>query len=139
MDTTYEYNALISQELADYGFKVSVMPRNTPSDAPRWAESCNAWRVKITYEGRAMVINYYTGYGIPGTPSVADVISCVSGDYFMARDYLNIDEYHRDMGGDSISETIKAYKTLIRQSRAYERVLGSPTAIDDVALMVEFY
>jgi len=140
MDIDYELQAkMISLQLEEYGLKASAMSRTMPSDAPIWAKNCNAWRVTVTYRKNAMTVTYYTGSGITRTPNTADVIASLSGDYYISQDLTDIDEFHRNLGGDSLKDTIKVYKALHRHARGYARLMGSPGAIEDVARMVKGY
>ena len=140
MAIDYELQAeFINEQLEEYGLKANAMPRTMPSDAPSWAKNCNAWRVTITYRRNAMTITYYTGSGITRTPNTADVIESLSGDYYLSQDLTDLDEFHRNLGGDSLKDTIKAYKALHRYARGYARLMGSPGAIDEVAQMVADY
>lgn len=139
---TINYDELadnVTQKLLNYGFSVKVISCAVPATAPQWAKNCNAWSVTVVYKDRAMVTTYYTGSGITRIPSAADVISCISGDYATMGNYDNIDEFAQDFEGDSISETIRTYRAMVKQSRAYARLMGGANAIEEVDRIVQDY
>jgi hypothetical protein len=56
----------------------ATMIDKTPPDC--FSSGASSWRVRLSYQGRALRVNFYTGSGITHYPTAADVVSCLISD-----------------------------------------------------------
>ena len=67
-------------------FKVEVH-KNDKLDASKlskWQREANKWQVTVSYKGRSMTINYFTGQGYKGNPVAYDVLYSLFSDALTA-------------------------------------------------------
>lgn len=126
--------------LADYvdqiGVQVEIKPCNMPATAPKWAlkGSHNAYRVKVSYQGRKMSFYFYAGKAVKDLKP-ADII------YDLARNWDNcvysLDEFGDEFGWNS--ETHKIYRFVRRLGQRYADLIGDSDIRQEIAELASEY
>jgi hypothetical protein len=103
--------------LESLGVKFSRAPIDHPKSAPKWAEHFAAYRVRVTYNKKAVSFTFYKGKGA-GDITAADLV------WDMARNYdsscLTLKEFGDEFGWDS--ETAATYRAVKRQAARFKRL-----------------
>ncbi len=101
------------------GVTVKAVQIDHPESAPQWAiDHARAYRVTVKYDGKSTSLFFYSGNGIKGAPSVADVV------YALARDYdsscYTLKEFGDEFGWSF--ETVETYSAVKRNGAKFLRL-----------------
>jgi hypothetical protein len=106
---------------------VAIIPENitaTVKPGPpneQWGTPNNGWRVTLRNgRGGRYTVPFYTGLGLTGEPTAADVIQCLVSDAAGYRDTGDFQEWCSDYGMDTDSRA--AHKTWKACRRISERL-----------------
>jgi hypothetical protein len=92
------------------------------------------WTVALTYQGRSMTVPFYTGLGLEGEPTAADVLECLAWDASLVDECGDDpDEWAAHLGEpESIKQLLETIKQASQQTAELRRLLG-----DDYDLIAE--
>lgn len=71
-----------------------------PSSKPPMSKGMRSWFFVLHFEGRHMSGDFFTGSGIKGKPTAADVLYCVLSDASSYRNAPTLDAFAEDWWGD---------------------------------------
>jgi hypothetical protein len=92
--------------------------------SPRFPAGHHPYKITLRYKGRQLTVPFFCGPAITREPSAADVLSCLISDGQCYENTEDIDEFHREFGGDSIKETLRAYTACEKMSKKIKDFLG---------------
>jgi len=111
-------------------FRVEVH-KNDKLDASKlskWQREANKWQVTVSYKGRSMTINYFTGQGYKGNPVAYDVLYSLFSDALTAETTNDVADFLIDLGYcdsvELIREGTKVFKAVKKEARQFKKLLG---------------
>ena len=119
--------------LNELGISLKIIHRSHPVKVTEWQSKANAYRVKLSYEGRNYSLYYYAGRGIKSEPTASDVISCLSNDASVLDSCSNLKCFGDCMGWDS--ETAETYRAIKRQTARYRKLIGDANTLERIATL----
>lgn len=130
--------------LADYvdqiGVQVEIKPCNMPATAPKWALEGfhNAYRVKVSYQGRKMSFYFYAGKAYKELKmklKPADIIADLARNWDNC--VYSLDEFGNEFGWNS--ETHKIYRSVRRLGQRYADLIGDSDIRQEIAELASEY
>ena len=119
----------IAQRIREFGVRIEASHPKRVTDADGWEH--DAYRVRLSLEGRTMRLNYRKGIGHFGSPPqldevldnlAADSSSVLNGAY---NDVLEFEEWAAELGYDVDSRKAEAtYKAVVKQAGQLYTLLG---------------
>ena len=111
-------------------FKVEVHKNDKldVSKLSKWQREANKWQVTVSYKGRSMTINYFTGLGYKGNPVAYDVLYSLFSDALTAEatndvaDFLVVFGYSES--AELIREGTKVFKAIKKEAQQFKKLLG---------------
>ena len=111
-------------------FRVEVRKNNNLDEAKlsKWQREANKWQVTVSYKGRSMTINYFTGQGYKGNPVAYDVLYSLFSDALTAETTNDVADFLVEFGycdkAESVREGSKVYNAVIEEAKKFKELLG---------------
>lgn len=104
--------------IADFG---AILPYEKRDD---WQKSADGWRVRLSYQGRQMTLDFWTGSGLRGElPTAEGVLSCLISDASLAGE--GFEDFCSNCGYDEDSrKALATFQQCERQTKRLRRLLG---------------
>lgn len=113
-------------ELEDVCKRLGIRAEATEgSDAEPLSPDMNAWTVKLTHGKRSLTVPFFTGSGIEGEPTAADVLACIVRDAQSGAQSFG--DFCSDLGydADSMKANRRTWKACKAMAPRVRRLLGS--------------
>ncbi len=122
---------IMTELLNELGVSMKIIHRAHPVKVTEWQSKANAYRVKLSYEGRSYSLYYYMGRGNKSEPTASDLISCLSNDASLLESCSDLKCFGDCMGWNS--ETADTYRAIKRQSARYSKLIGDASTLERIA------
>ncbi len=123
----------MTELLNELGISLKIIHRSHPVKVTEWESKANAYRVKLSYEGRSYSLYYYQGRGIKSEPTASDIISCLSNDAGILESCSDLKCFGDCMGWNS--ETAETYRAIKRQTARYRKLIGDANTLERIATL----
>jgi len=115
----------------DLGITSTTQEQDTPQNAPKWAQTANAYRVTLKYQKRRMTFNFYQGRGNKEDPTTADLVYCLASDLNLLSSCPTLEEYGHEFGWDE--NTLKTFRLVKNLSKRYQKFISDPSILELLA------
>jgi hypothetical protein len=131
--STETQSQTMTELLTELGVSMKIIHRAHPVKVTEWQSKANAYRVKLSYEGRNYSLYYYAGRGIESEPTASDVIYCLSNDASYLESCSDLKCFGDCMGWNS--ETANTYRAIKRQTARFHKLIGDASALERIATL----
>jgi hypothetical protein len=131
--STQTQTQTMTELLNELGISLKIIHRSHPVKVTEWQSKANAYRVKLSYEGRSYSLYYYAGKGIKSEPTASDVIYCLSNDASTLESCSDLKCFGDCMGWNS--ETAETYRAIKQQTARFHKLIGDANTLERIATL----